>query len=1119
MVSKPTIQISLIAFLVLAAPFSRPPARAQALNGSVVGNVKDTTDALVTGAVVTLIRADTGQSRQTVTGAVGSYNFATVQPGAYQLRIAKAGFSNLVQNGVVVSADTVTRVDATLQIGGVSETVEVQAAEPVLQTDSAEVRHELGSADLNKLPVPVGRNYQSLLATMPGFTPPQNNHSVGTNPSRALYFAVNGGDHYQNNTRIDGATTMNVWLPDIVAMVPTLESIASVNVSTNSFDAETGFTGGGNIAVETKSGANQLHGALFEDHTDNNLKARPFFLPSNQQKGKLVFHEFGGALGGRIVKDKLFYFLSYEGSRDHEYAHLLQTVPTAAIRSGDMSASGTPIYDPATGAPSGTGRTPFPGNMIPFGRIDPIALKLSNTLPLPNVPGNALTNNYDGSGVYTFGRERADSKINWNPTARLSSFARFSILKFDEYDPPVFGPAGGIDINPQGGQPGNALGATYSLTASATYLLRPNLILDGYFAWENDNTSVEPDAIGQNVGVQLGIPGTNGPNRYQSGMPWFIVSNYGAFGTADSQSGGHPYYRDNAQHQEVANLNWTHGAHDIRFGTEIQQQYINNLQPANAQGAFTFGTGPTQVSGGPSGNQFNSYATFLLGLATSINKTVVYADPPAEPINQHWYSAYVRDRWSVSKKLTLSLGLRWDYYGFPNARTRGIGAYDIASNQVEICDSGQVANNCGVSMPKRLFSPRLGLAWRLRNSFVIRAGYGINQIPFSLGRSVLSLYPTTISPTYPAANSLTWYDTLEQGIPSIPLPPITNGLMAAPNNVNMTVLPKSFPWPYSQTWNVTLQKELRPGLSAQAGYVASRTVRALTQDAGSTVNLNAGQFIGAGQNGQPFFLSERRTANVNLFTPRGTISYNSLQTSLTRRFAQGLQLGASWTWAKAESPNYPTDALLYQYLASRPVQSADRTHVVTINGAWELPFGRGKSWLAANRIGSALLGGWAVNSLAVFYSGLPFTVSASATSLNMPGATQRADQVRRDVAVYGNIGAAYFDPLAFAPVIAPRFGNAAPYSMRGPGEVNMDLGLTRVFRLREKYSVQFRAEAFNFTNTPHFANPGGNVSNMVRNPDGSIKDLAGYAQVQAVANTGRDGIDERQFRFMLRFSF
>ena len=293
----------------------------------------------------------------------------------------------------------------------------------------------------------------------------------------------------------------------------------------------------------------------------------------------------------------------------------------------------------------------------------------------------------------------------------------------------------------------------------------------------------------------------------------------------------------------------------------------------------------------------------------------------------------------------------------------------------------------------------------------------------------------------------------------------------------------------------------------------------MTQDSGSTINLNAGQYIGAGQNGQPFFLTQGRTSNVSLYTPRGTISYNSLQTGLKRRFSQGLQFGAAWTWARAESPNYPTDALLYQWLGSRPVQSTDRTHVVTMDGAWELPFGQGKPWRANSRVGSAMLSGWALNSLAVFYSGLPFSVTASSTSLNMPGATQQADQLKPAVQILGNVGGAYFDPLAFSPITTARFGNAAAYSMRGPGEVNMDLGLTRVFKVKEKYSVQFRAEAFNFTNTPHFANPGGNVSNLVKYPDGTVKDLAGFAQIQSVANTGRDGIDERQFRFMMRISF
>jgi len=304
---------------------------------------------------------------------------------------------------------------------------------------------------------------------------------------------------------------------------------------------------------------------------------------------------------------------------------------------------------------------------------------------------------------------------------------------------------------------------------------------------------------------------------------------------------------------------------------------------------------------------------------------------------------------------------------------------------------------------------------------------------------------------------------------------------------------------------------------AQAGYVGNETVRSLPEGS-NTINLNAGQIIGAGTAGQPFYASEGRTANVNLLAPQGTANYNSLQTTLERRFARGLGIAAHWTWSKAEVPYYPTNAPQFQYLDSRPVQSTDRTQVLTINGTWNVPFGTGKRWLAANRA-SAILGGWSLSSLTVFYSGLPFSITCSGTSLNLPGATQECEQLVPHVAVSGNIGGAYFNPLAFAPVTTASFGTVAPYSMRGPGTVNMDLSLSRSFRVKERYTIQFRADSFNFTNTPHFANPGGNVSNLVLNPDGSVKNLAGYAQVTAIATNARDGIDERQFRFTLRISF
>jgi hypothetical protein len=258
---------------------------------------------------------------------------------------------------------------------------------------------------------------------------------------------------------------------------------------------------------------------------------------------------------------------------------------------------------------------------------------------------------------------------------------------------------------------------------------------------------------------------------------------------------------------------------------------------------------------------------------------------------------------------------------------------------------------------------------------------------------------------------------------------------------------------------------------------------------------------------------------VNLLAPQGTANYNALQTGLERRFAQGLAIQANYTWSKAEAPYYPTNAPEFQYLASRPVTSFDRTQALTINGTWGVPFGKGRRWLAGNAVGSAIAGGWSVSGLAVFYSGLPFSITCSSTSLDLPGATQECEQLVRKVAVNGNIGRPYFNPLAFAPVTTASFGNVAPYSMRGPDEKNLDLSLSRAFRFKERYTIQFRADAFNLTNTPHFANPGGNVSNLVLNSNGSVKNLAGYDQVTAIATNARDGIDQRQLRFTLRIGF
>src|SRR5262245_14319952 len=371
-------------FVVTLTGAHVPPAGAQVLYGSIVGNVHDSTGAILPGATVTILHEETRLTREAITDGAGGYTFTAVPSGTYVVKVSLVGFRTFTRPSVPVTLNTVTRVDAALSVGEIAETVMVVGESPLLQTDRAEVRAELKERDLRELPVPIGRNYQRLFKVLPGITPPEDAHSIPSNPSRALVFNVNGSSRSSNNTRIDGVSTTNVWLPHVAAYVPALESLEAVNVVTNSFDAEQGLAGGSAINVQVKSGTNRLSGSAFEYHTNEAMRAKNYFDPPDSEKGKWRYNQFGGTVGGPVVRNKFFYFASYEGTRDTRNASVTVSVPTEPLRRGDLSVAPNPIYDPATGNADGTGRTPFPGNIIPPGRIDPIAQKIIALLPLPN---------------------------------------------------------------------------------------------------------------------------------------------------------------------------------------------------------------------------------------------------------------------------------------------------------------------------------------------------------------------------------------------------------------------------------------------------------------------------------------------------------------------------------------------------------------------------------------------------------------------------------------------------------------------------------------------------------------------------------------------------------------
>jgi hypothetical protein len=1108
--------------VLLVCAFS-PAADGQVLYGSIVGTVRDGTGAAVPGATVTITHDESRASRNTVSDGEGAYRFPTLQPGTYTVVVTLTGFRTFTRNEVAVTLNTVTRVDATLPVGQLQETVTVSGERPILQTDRAEIRQELRSRDLRDLPVPVGRNYQELFATLPGFTPPEDAHSIPSNPSRALVFNVNGASRSSNNTRIDGVSSQNVWLPHVVAYVPALESIETVNVVTNNFDAEQGLAGGSAINVQIKSGTNTLHGSAFEYHNNERLRARNYFDPPDTDKGRWRFDQYGGTLGGPLVRNRLFYFASYEGTRRNENVSRTMSVPTEAVRRGDFTGTGTTIYDPFTGNADGTGRLPFPGNVIPASRFSPVAQKMIPFIPLPNLTNADGSipefNNYFVQAPFAFNRWTLDTKVNWNASDRLQIFGRYSQLDFWQDNKTVFGDQ--LQGNPSaGGNPGVGWGDTYNFSAGATYTFGSNVVVDGNFGWVRMDSNVEMSNVGERQGLDwLGIPGTNGPNPWEGGLPVFDLDGYSDFGTTEDYM---PYYRSDDQYQGVVNLNWLKGRHNIRVGSDIYFTALNHIQPEiidnsyGARGGFAFNGGPTQLRGGPGGTNFNSWASYLLGLPAEMGRLKLEVAP--YKTRSHQYSIYARDQWQVTPRMTISYGTRWEYFPIPTRGERGLERYNLDTNMMEVGGLGSVPKDLGVKMSKTLFAPRIGVTYRLGETAVVRGGFGITNDPYSLARSMRTNHPILLNLVEEAPDSFGWVRPIEEGIPAIPDADLANGIIPVPGNVSVVTLPDEFDRGRVESWNVAFEKELKWGFVGEAAYVGTRQVNQL-----GIIEQNWSPIDG-GSAGRQLFQKHGRTAATLLIGPLGNSTYNSLQTSLNRRFRNGVSLRVNYTLQRSNgiagapnSDNQPRVRIPDLYYLNHGISDFDRTHNLHITNLTELPFGRGRRWLNNGGVLAAVVGGWQVNNILSFYSGTPFTVTASGTSLNSPGSTQMADQVKEDVEIFGGIGRGnpYFDPLAFAPVTEARFGNAGFNTLRGPGVAQWDIGLFRQIPLRGTANVQLRVEAFNLTNRPHFSNPGANRSSLRLNPDGSIRDLNGYTEVTSTRGTK----SERQIRLGIRFGF
>jgi Carboxypeptidase regulatory-like domain/TonB dependent receptor len=1089
--------------------------KAQVLYGSLTGNVSDQAGAVVAGAKVEAVNVGTGVSTSVVTDERGTYIFNNLQAGVYKVSITASSFKALVQENIRVEVNVVRRLDAQLQVGDVSAVVQVSSTSEALQTERADINVTQPTRQINDLPLTgsVGRNYQSLMGLVPGAVSMGEQNSAAGSPQRSISFNVNGVSRMQNNTRIDGSSVVYPWLPTNTAYVPTAESIQEVNIVTNSFDAEQGLAGGAAVNVITKSGTNDFHGAGWVYDTNSATQARNYFQ-TTPQVPKNILVQWGYAVGGPILKNKLFFFSDLERTSQRNFARVQTfSIAPASLRpdaQGNVTFptaanGGATIYDPASNANPAL-RTPFPNNTIPAGRIDIAALELINRMPLPDGPGFA--NNFTPIGTAQFNRTNIDNKINYNAGGKFTAFGRYSISPTNIFEPQILGEAGGDALN--GGQNGTAAGRVQVIGGGVTYTFRSNLLMDVNVGYTRQRLGAENVDIESNFGLDvLRIPGTNGPDRLQGGIPSFQISNWANLGNANT---GNPFlFRDN-QYVTTINFSWQKGAHSLRFGWDYQNQQLNHFQPQGGtfqtvRGTFQFNGSATALQGGIAPTRFNSWADFLLGLPNAAGKVDQLTNPNA--LRMQSYALYVRDRWQVTRNLTLNYGLRWERYPFPTKDNTGVNRFDPSDGNVYIGGVGGVPMDTGVDSGPGQFLPRIGIAYRVgeQGKMVIRAGYGQSADPRPF-IDFRNSFPAVNNFAMPAIrfngtdNAFIPVTTLRDGLvnPNTPPDP-TQGIIRLPSNSGTTTYPKEWKRKYIQSWNLMVERELPMKFVGQVGYVGSRAVGQM-----GFININAGA-PGTGNTGRAL-ASLGLTSDINMILPYQTSTYDSLQTSLKRRWAGSL-IGVSYTFSKAinfaDNDANPRIQYYPEGQRNRGPAGYDRTHNFQTYWVWDLPLGKGHRW-AESGIASKILGGFQMNGVLGATSGGPIGIVQNiAPQLQAAGSGQIPDQIKSDVAIPGGIdlGNPYFDRGAFRAVGEARFGNAGRNNIRGPGFFNVDLGLFRTFSFTESINFQVRAEALNAFNHPNFANPGNDISNP---------NTFGYI-------TSTVGQGSRLWRFAGRFSF
>jgi outer membrane receptor protein involved in Fe transport len=1062
---KTRLAIRLVIAVSFIVPYLAPTAaRAQAIYGTVTGVVADVSDAGIPGADVTLTNQETGLALESQTDGSGAYTVRNVTAGTYTLKASLAGFREYTQTGIPVTPGGIVRINAKLEVGGLTDSITVTTEAALLKTDKADVSVDLRPEEVVNLPLNQYRNYQALLNLVPGATPPALQNAQTDTPGRALTTNVNGTARNTNTTRIDGAASINVWLPHHAGYIAPAETIENVNVSTNSFDASSGMTGGAAMSVATKSGTNTLRGSAFFFRNQDELNARRFLDPVKLDASTSVM---GGTVGGPIRKNQLFYFGGWERNVQKQSRFEQYSVPTEKMRNGDFSEvlafnPAFRLYDPRTGnATTGAGRTEFPGAVIPADRLNPIAKQIQALYPAPNNAGtnNGLQNNYFAARLPEAYRDNYDLKINWNRNSAHQIWGKFSMMDASVQDlfylP--FEDAGGGDTQ------------IYLGTFGNTWSLGSTTILDGNFGFNIMKHASQGPDFGTNFGSDvLGIPGLNQQGvtgnsasflERHSGMPVFDTG----LGILGNNATWTPVERDERSYTASINLTKVAGHHEIKTGFDFVRLELTHWQPENAnpRGALTFVGGTTGIPGYAS-LVWNNYAGFLLGDIGSFTKSVQFELMTAR---ENQIGLYIADRWQVNEKLTLNLGVRYENYPLMSRADRGIELLDLTTFNVRLGGLGGNSKDLGIKTSNTLFAPRIGVVYRLNDDTVFRTGFGRTFNPLPWARPIRDPYPLVIAYSGAGPNGFVPYGTLANGIPGAPNPDLSTGNTPLPRGVAMrTPDPENVERGTIDSWNVFVERRLPLDFAVSLGYVGTAT-----RNGYMDINLNTAD---SGGNANRALFAQAGNANIFLWGANAKANYNSLQMALNRPFKGGLLLKGAYTWSKAlnevdddgrAAPSWNQPSQLHRNYA---YAGYDRPHMLQLGFVYELPFAKEKSGLAAQ-----LIKNWQINGIGAWLSGTPFQVNGDNGLLQQQGGLQTANVTGDPQAGFSDPGpdAPWYDPSLFSQP-GNAFGNSGRNAFRGPSNWNLDFSVFRGFPIG-KYRLEFRAESQNVFNHTQWDRP------------------------------------------------